>query len=151
MSRKAAIIGIGETDYQADYLAEHARAPGYEAPTPERLLVTAFERALADTGLECGDIDGISASLTYGGPSPQEAAALLGLKPRYTIANGNIMAGPLPVVCADIASGKADTVAMIYSVASRAIGRQYGGNRKPDSSTLASHTWCNHAEAADSR
>ena len=53
--------------------------------------------------------------------------AMLGLKTRYNIVNGNIMAGPLPIVCADIAAGKADTVVMMYAAASRAIGRQYGG------------------------
>lgn len=127
MSRKAAIVGVGETDYHADYRAERAKAPGYEAPTVEELVVTAFERALDHAGLTRGDIDGLSASFTYGGPPPDDLAVLLGIEPSYRIANGNIMAGPLPVVCADIAAGKADTVAMIYSVASRAIGRQYGG------------------------
>lgn len=127
LSRRAAIVGIGETDYHADYQAERTRAPGYEAPTPEALLSLAFERALADSGLERSDIDGISVSYTYGGPGPAQTAGMLGLTPRYAIRNGNIMAGPLPVVCADIAAGKADTVAMIYAVASRSIGRQYGG------------------------
>jgi acetyl-CoA acetyltransferase len=55
-------------------------------------------------------------------------ADLLGLKPRYAIRNGNIMAGPLPAICAAIAAGKADRVAMIYAAASRTSGRQYGGN-----------------------
>lgn len=127
LSRAAAIVGIGETDYHADYQAERARAPGYEAPTLEALLRLAFERALADAGLARSDIDGIAVSYTYGGPDPVETADLLGLQPRYGIRNGNIMAGPLPVVCADIAAGKADTVAMIYAAASRSIGRQYGG------------------------
>lgn len=127
MSCKTAIIGVGETDYHDDYRAERARAPGYEAPSVESLAQTAFERALADSGLKREDIDGLSVSFTYGGPPPAEMAKLLGLSPRYCIANGNIMAGPLPVVCADIAMGEADTVAMVYSVASRAIGREYGG------------------------
>jgi acetyl-CoA acetyltransferase len=127
LSDKAAIVGIGETDFAKDYQAARSKPPGYIPPTPERLSVTAFERALADSGLRRGDIDGISVSYIYGGPPPQEMASLLGLQPRYAISNGNIMAGPLPVVCADIAAGKADTVAMIYAAASRAIGRQYGG------------------------
>lgn len=127
MARKAAIVGIGETDYHADYKAQRARLPGYEAPTVESLSTLAFERALADAGLARSEIDGIAVSYTYGGPDPAETAAMLGLKPRLAIRNGNIMAGPLPNVCARIAAGEADTVAMIYSVASRSIGRQYGG------------------------
>jgi acetyl-CoA acetyltransferase len=127
LGRKAAIVGVGETDYHLDYKAARAKAPGYEGPTPESLAVTAFERALADSGLEREDIDGVSTSFIYGGPDAKATAELLGLQPRYLINNGPIMAGPLPIVCADIAAGKADTVVMIYAAASRAIGRQYGG------------------------
>ena len=127
LSRKAAIVGIGESDYHGDYQAERVKAPGYQPPTVEGLALLAFERALADSGLSRGDIDGISVSYTYGGPDPVTMAAMLGLTPRHAISNGNIMAGPLPVVCADIAAGKADTVAMIFAIASRTSGRQFGG------------------------
>jgi acetyl-CoA acetyltransferase len=127
LSRKAAIVGLGETDYGRDYQAARAKAPGHEPPTPEGLAVTAFERALADCGLRRDEIDGLAVSFLYGGPSAAEMAPLLGLAPRYAVENGGIMAGPLPVACAAIASGRCDTVAMIYAVASRAIGRKYGG------------------------
>ena len=46
MSRKAAIVGIGETDYALDYRAERKRPTGYTPPLPEGLAKTAFERAL---------------------------------------------------------------------------------------------------------
>jgi acetyl-CoA acetyltransferase len=127
ISRKAAIVGVGETDFGLDYKAARAKTPGYEPPTPERLAKMAFERALTDSGLKAKDIDGLATSFIYGGPDPKSTAEMLGLTPRYLTKNGNIMAGPLPVVCADIAAGKCDTVAMIYAAASRAIGRQYGG------------------------
>jgi acetyl-CoA acetyltransferase len=128
LARRAAIVGLGETDYAADYQALRAKASDYELPTPEQLARTAFERALADSGLARSDIDGISVSFLYGGPDAPTMAGLLGLGPRYAIENGGIMAGPLPRVCADIAAGKADTVAMIYAVASKSIGQQYGGS-----------------------
>jgi acetyl-CoA acetyltransferase len=153
MSRKVAIVGVGETDYHLDYKAERRRAPDYERPTPEGLAETAFARALTDSGLNRTDIDGLSVSFTYGGPEPASLAQTLGLKPRYLIANGNIMAGPLPIVCADIVAGKADTVAMVYAVASRAIGRQYGGKtytsdpRSP-SSYYYYHPWGWSSQAA---
>ncbi|MFC3174084.1 thiolase family protein [Novosphingobium bradum] len=127
LSGRAAIVGIGETDYDADYAAARARAPGHEPPTVESLCEIAFARALADSGLDRAEIDGLSLSFTFGGPEPADLARQLGLTVPYCIANGNIMAGPLPVVCADIAAGKADTVAMIFAVASRSIGRQFGG------------------------
>ena len=126
-SRKTAIVGVGETDYHADYKAARTKPPGYELPTPESLASLAFERALEDSGLKRGDIDGLSVSFLYGGPDATSMAQMLKLQPRYLAHNGGIMAGPLPRVCADIIAGKCDTVAMIYAVASRAIGRQYGG------------------------
>jgi acetyl-CoA acetyltransferase len=126
-SRKAAIVGVGETDYRADYQAARSKAPGYEPPTTEQLASTAFERALADSGLRREDIDGLSVSFLYGGPSAGEMAGLLGIEPRRLIPAAGIMAGPLPTACAEIAAGRCDTVAMVYAVNSRAIGRQYGG------------------------
>jgi acetyl-CoA acetyltransferase len=126
-SRKTAIVGVGETDYHVDYKAARAKAPGYELPTPESLASIAFERALNDSGLQRRDIDGLAVSFLYGGPDAKSMAQTLGLTPRYLTQNSGIMAGPLPRVCADIIAGKCDTVAMVYAVASRAIGRQYGG------------------------
>ena len=108
LSRTASIVGIGETDYGADYQAERQRPEGWVPPTEETLLTTAFERALADSGLRREDIDGVTCSFTYGGPPAEEVAKMLGVKARFAQANGNIMAGPLPVACAAIAEGKAD-------------------------------------------
>lgn len=127
LSRKAAIVGIGETDYAADYQAERKRPEGWQPATAESLLATAFERALADSGLRREDIDGLTTSFTYGGPPPEEVARQLGIAPRYCRSNGNIMAGPLPAACAAIAAGEADTIAMVFAVASRSAGRQFGG------------------------
>jgi len=153
-SRKTAIIGVGETDYHVDYKAARAKAPGYELPTPESLAATAFERALRDSGLQREDIDGLSVSFLYGGPDAASTARTLGLKPRYLTQNGGIMAGPLQRVCADIIAGKCDTVAMVYAVASRAIGRQYGGEvykgeaERTPSSYYYYHPWGWSSQAA---
>ena len=155
LSRKAAIVGIGETDYKQDYMAARAKAPGYEPPTTESLTITAFERALADAGLKREDIDGLTVSFMYAGPSPAETAAFLGLKPRYQKVVAGIMAGPLPQVCAAIEAGECDTVVMVYAAASRAIGRKFGGVRaddNPDKGTPAGyyyyHPWGWSAPAA---
>ncbi len=131
LSRKAAVVGVGETDFHHDYRAQRKPPEGYEPPTTEGLATLAFERALADCGLDRSDIDGLTGSFTYGGPPPAELAQILGVKPRYNISNGNIMAGPLPVVCAAIAEGKADCVAMVYAVNSRSAGRVFGGATHP--------------------
>jgi len=126
-SRKASIVGIGESDFGDDYQAERKRPEGWVPPTLESLTSTAFERALADSGLTRADIDGVACSFTYGGPPAEEVAKHLGIDAKWAIANGNIMAGPLPVVCAAIAEGKAECVAMVFAVASRSAGRQFGG------------------------
>jgi acetyl-CoA acetyltransferase len=127
LARRVAIVGVGETDYPTLYKAARDKTPGRERPTVESLATDAFERALADAGLERGAIDGLSVSLIYGGPSPDELAGQLGIAPRYRATASGLMAGPLPTVCAAIAAGKADTVALVYAATSRSIDRQYGG------------------------
>jgi acetyl-CoA acetyltransferase len=154
LSCKVAVVGVGNTDYRIDYKAAREKAPGYEPPTPEGLARTAFERALADSGLKRTDIDGLAVSFIYGGPSPQSVAQLLGLQPRhFPDAATAIMAGPIPAACAAIASGKCDTVALIYAAASRAIGRQYGGRTYEGTAGTPSsyyyyHPWGWSAQAA---
>jgi len=130
MSRRTAIVGIGETDYADDYgAARAARASGERMPgkTPEELARTAFERALADSGLERGDIDGLFGSFLYGGPATADLATQLGIAPRYMADAFGLLAGPLPQACAAILSGQCDTIALVYAVASRSIGRVFGG------------------------
>lgn len=127
LRNKAAIVGLGESDYHADYQAARARAPGYEGHTSESLAVLAFERALADSGLKREDIDGLSVSFLYGGPSPEETAELLGIKPRHLDQGGGIMAGTIPTAVGAIAEGKCDTIALVYAAATRSIGRKFGG------------------------
>lgn len=152
LSRKAAIVGLGETDFHLDYQAARAKIPGYEAPTSEGLAVTAFERALADSGLRRSDVDAISVNFLYGGPSAAEMAETLGLSLRHTMKpGGGICAGPIPAACKAIADGKCDTVALIFSVATRSIGRKFGG-QKFDSGAPSSyyyhHPWGWSSQAA---
>jgi acetyl-CoA acetyltransferase len=128
LSRKAAIVGVGETDYGQDYQASRAKAPGYEPPTLESMLTVAFERALADAGLKRSDIDGLSASFVHGGPSVERVAEFLGVKARALFQPLGIMAGPIPEAAAAIAAGECDTVVLIYAAASRANARQFGGH-----------------------
>jgi len=126
-SRRAAIIGVGETDFAADYRASRAKEPGFVPPTAESLAIRAFERALADAGLQRDDVDGLSVSLIYGGGEPAEIAKVLGLQPRWLARGGGTMSGTIPPAVAALLTGRADTVALIYAAASRAIGRVFGG------------------------
>jgi acetyl-CoA acetyltransferase len=125
-SRRCAIVGIGETDYDRDYQAARARPAGYVRPTVAQLGARAFARALEDAGLKPSNIDGLALSLLTGRLDVRLFAAQLGLEPRYCVDNGNIMAGPLPRVCADIAMGHCDTVAMVFAVGAGAGTLSYG-------------------------
>ena len=142
LSRVAAIVGVGETDYGADYKAAREKREGYAPPTPETLAKLAFERALADSGLEREAIDGLSVSFLYGGPEPAEMAQILGIQPRYQVEAFGLMAGPLPQAVAAIAAGKADTIALVYAVATRSVGRKFGGvNFDDDSGAPQSYSY----------
>src|SRR5262249_12229059 len=85
----------------------------------------AFERALADSGLRHDDVDGLCASFTYGGPEPDAFAASLKLAPRYTMRGGGMM--PFLSAMQALTSGQCHTMAIVHSLPSRAMGRQYGG------------------------
>lgn len=152
LAGRAAIVGLGETDYGEDYRAARAKAPGYEGHTSESLTMLAFERALEDCGLERTDIDGISCSFLYGGPSPAETAELLGIRPRYLATGSGIMVGSIPSAVAAIAEGKADTIALIYAAATRSIGRKFGGQVHQENAAPASyyyhHPWGFSSQAA---
>jgi acetyl-CoA acetyltransferase len=127
-SRRASIVGVGETDYHKDYMAERARPEGWEPPTIDTLCKLAFDRALADCGLKHSDIDALAMHYTFGGPDPVEIAQHLGLTPDKAWVNGHIFAGPLPNIAGRIMAGEAKTVAMIFAIGNRSSGRQFGGN-----------------------
>lgn len=120
-----AVVGVGETDYGDDYRAARSAAADYVPPDAERLGRRAFERALADSGLARSDIDGLCASFTYGGAEPGAFAAELGLKPRHVMPGGGMM--PFLSAVEALAAGQCDTIAVVHSLPSRAMGRQYGG------------------------
>lgn len=153
LSRATAIVGLGETDYGDDYRTARTKPEGYVSPTPESLATIAFERALVDAGMDRSEIDGLGVAFMYGGPTPAETAALLGLRPRYLTESFGIMAGTIPHACAAIASGQCDTIALVYAVATRSIGRQFGGRNFADSdgspaSYYYHHPWGWSSQAA---
>jgi acetyl-CoA acetyltransferase len=152
LSRKSAIVGVGESDFYPDYQAARAKAPGYEGHTSESLAVIAFDRALADSGLKREDVDGLGVNYLYGGPSAEETSEMLGLSPKHIMGQrGGICAGPIPYACQDITAGKADTIALIFSAATRSIGRTFGGQSVTTggpSSYYYHHPWGWSSQAA---
>jgi acetyl-CoA acetyltransferase len=134
---------VGETDYGADYAAQRAKAPGWEAPSPETLAVQAFEAALADSGLAREDIDGLACGYINGGPSTEETAQMLGLKPRHMMEVLGLQRGVVPQVCTAIAEGKADTIAIVTAIASRSSGRVFGGDHAAGSGAPSTYYYHN--------
>ncbi|MGE0880281.1 MAG: thiolase family protein [Acidimicrobiia bacterium] len=125
LSNRYAIVGVGETDYAVDYRAAREKPEGYVPPDAATLGRRAFERALADSGLDPSDVDGLCASFTYGGATPDEFAAMLGLRTSYTMRGGGMM--PFLSALEAVASGKCDVMAVVHSLPSQSTGRQYGG------------------------
>ncbi len=120
----AAIVGVGETDYAADYRTARgeAAAVGSGGGDSYVLAARAFRRALDDAGLEKSDIDG----LCVGGPIAHERIAeVLGLNPRWS-SGGDAPRSVIDAVQA-IQAGLCTTVACVYGNAQRSANIQYGG------------------------
>jgi acetyl-CoA acetyltransferase len=128
LSRKVAIVGVGETDYGQDYRASRARRPDYVPPDAVSLADIAFNRAIADAGLRRQDIDGLSLCFMYASPEVNTVCDALGIRPQYVVADGAMIDDVIPPAVGALVSGRCNTMALVYAAPSRAIGRVYGGN-----------------------
>lgn len=119
LADQVAIVGVGETDYPADY--RRARA-GERYSDSYGYAATAFTRALADAGVGREEIDGLIVGPTL---SYERTAEILGLEPRWA-ASGDAIASIFQGVLA-ITSGLAECVALVYGNDQRTAGTAYGG------------------------
>lgn len=119
LAGQVAIVGVGETDYAADWRKARAGVPcddsyGYGQ--------RAFVRALADAGLVKEDIDGliVGPTLAY-----ERTAEVLGLDVHW----GGQADAAMSIVSAAsaIATGLADCVALVYGNDQKTAAVQYGG------------------------
>ncbi|MGW2558253.1 thiolase C-terminal domain-containing protein [Streptomyces sp. NPDC001514] len=109
--RKVAVVGIS--------LSDCGRVDG---PTPYALHAQAARRALADSGLDRGVVDGL-ASAGLGTLAPVEVAEYLGLRPRWvdSTAVGGATWEVMAAHAADaIAAGHANAVLLVYGSTARA-------------------------------
>lgn len=125
---KTAIVGIGATKFDTLYRNLDPERSSYE------LAAEAFRKALQDSGLEKNEIDGLVCVRV---PSYQRMADVLGL-PRLRLVNALEGAGRMAGVALQyavmvIATGQADTVAVVYGNNGRSAGARYGGGVDPDS------------------
>jgi acetyl-CoA acetyltransferase len=119
LADQAAVVGVGETDYPADY--RRARA-GERYSDSYGYATTAFKRALLDAGLARDDIDGLIVGPTL---SYERTAEVLGIEPRWA-ARGDAVTSIFEGVLA-ITSGLAECVALVYGNDQRTAGTAYGG------------------------
>ena len=114
-----AIVGVGDTDYAADY----ARArSGERYQDSYGYAARALRRALGDAGLTLKDIDGLVVGPTL---SSERAGEILGINPRWSSqadAVNAVLQGALA-----LHAGMADCVALVYGNDQRTGGTKYGG------------------------
>jgi acetyl-CoA acetyltransferase len=120
MSGEVCVVGLGETDYRADYQA--AKSGQANAKDSYGLAALAFKRALDDAGLKKGDIDGLVV-----GPSIaiERTGEVLGLDTRFS-AQADAVNAVMQAMLA-IHAGLAECVALVYGNAQRSSAVQYGG------------------------
>jgi acetyl-CoA acetyltransferase len=114
-----AVVGIGESDYADDYAksrAGEADQDGYA------LAATAFRRALADSGLSRGDIDGLVVGPTL---AQERTGEVLGLDARW-VSQGDAVNAVIQAMLA-ISAGLVECVALVYGNDQKSASVQYGG------------------------
>jgi acetyl-CoA acetyltransferase len=121
-----AIVGVATTDFGALYRDRSVVRSAYD------LGAQAFTAALADSGLDKDEIDGI---ITARIPSYVRMADMLGLR-RPTFVTGLEGAGRMSAVAlqtaiAAIHAGLATTIALVYGNNGRSAGATYGGDDGP--------------------
>ncbi len=128
---KTAIVGIGATKFDAMYRNLDPERSPYE------LAAEAFRKALEDSGLEKREIDGL---ICVRVPSYQRMADVLGL-PRLRLVNvlegaGRMAGAALQYAVMAVATGQAQTVAVVYGNNGRSAGARYGGAVDPNATTV---------------
>ena len=139
MSGKVAVVGVGETDYASDYRGPDGatrRRGATGAHDSYGLAAIAFSRALAESGLDKSEIDGVIVS---GSIRSEVTCELLGLQPTWgsTLSGGVDAIVPLAVM--GIMAGQCKTVALIMGNNQRSTNLQYGGNTQPGGGAARLH------------
>ena len=133
LRRSAAIVGVGHTDWRQDWTRVRAGetpndAYGYGA--------TAFKRALADAGIERGEIDGLIAGPTT---AYERTGEILGLNTRWG-GQADAVGAILQAVMA-IETGLAEVVALVYGNNQRTAKVQYGGSQAMGGDSFLSYVY----------
>lgn len=119
LNRVAAVVGVGHTDWRADWRRSRA---GEKPSDGVGYAAFAFREALRDCGLGRDQIDGLIVGPTT---AYERTAEVLGLDPRW---GGQAdAAGAVIQAAMAIEAGLAEVVALVYGNDQRTAGVQYGG------------------------
>jgi len=129
----ASVVGIGETDYAADYAVAREKAGAHDSYGYAAL---AFTRALQDAGLRKQDIDGLIVGPTL---APERTGEVLGMDVRW-MGQGDAV-NALMQAAMVIQSGAAECIALVYGNNQRTRGTQYGGAQADGGDRYLAYTY----------
>ena len=133
LSKVAAVVGVGQTDYRGDY----ARVRKGEKPRDSvGYGAVAFTHALADAGLTVSDIDGLIVGPTT---AYERVGEVLGIDARWG-GQADAMMGVIQA-CMAIHSGLAQVVALVYGNDQRSGGTAYGGDNAAGGANFLSYKY----------
>jgi len=124
---RAAIVGVGETDYATDYrLSRGLQEPGDVRAKLDDLISLAFQRALDDAALTRSDIDGVTLMVEMESEFDRYVK-LLALPTLRVLRTGGWLE-QVPCAAQLLADGSCDTVALIFAAPFRTGARVFGGS-----------------------
>jgi acetyl-CoA acetyltransferase len=115
----AAVVGVGHTDWVADYARVRAGEKPFDSFGYGAL---AFNRALEDCGIDPSEIDGVVSGPTT---AHERMCEILGIDPRWGT-QADAMMGIQAAVTA-VHSGMCEVVALVYGNDQRSASVNYGG------------------------
>jgi acetyl-CoA acetyltransferase len=133
LSGVASVVGIGETDYAADYAVAREKAGAHDSYGYAAL---AFTRALQDAGLRKQDIDGLIVGPTL---AAERTGEVLGMDVRW-MGQGDAV-NALMQAAMVIQGGAAECIALVYGNNQRTRGTQYGGAQADGGDRYLAYTY----------
>ena len=133
LSKVAAVVGVGHTDYRSDWTRTRA---GEKPRDSVGYAADAFKAALADAGLQASDIDG----LIVGNTTPYERMGeVLGIDAKWG-GQGDAMLNVIQA-CMAINAGLCENVALVYGNNQRSGGTNYGGDNAAGGGAFLSYIY----------
>jgi acetyl-CoA acetyltransferase len=129
----AAVVGIGHSDWRADYAAVRADAKPFDS---YGYGAVSFQRALADASIDRSEVDGLIVGTTT---AHGRACELYGVSPRWGCEADSSQA--IVAAMMAIKAGFCEVVALVYGNDQRSAKVQYGGPHAMGGGTNLSYVY----------